>query len=261
MARILEWFPRPFQKASVMVEQDMSPVFLRALLWGYKSNLPALANSSPLTTTALVLWYRRGLREILSSDPSPLSPLFDNPAFPQGIGAYALDSFRRTSLPQAHSFIHADNGTPNIPTGNQDWLTSLHLTTFTKHLFGSSQIHRPLTEFEHISSLQELPRHLLSHIYSLIQALTQNDLPTYTRMWSADLGKTISRAEWQTAFHFAHKSSISCYSQEKNFKVMSRWYRDPATLQKIFPSTPSTCWRCSTATGSYLHVWWECDRI
>lgn len=153
MARILEWFPRPFQKASVMAEQHISPVDLRALLWGYRSNLPALANSSPLTTAALVLWYRRGQCEILSSDPSTLSPLFDNPAFPQGIGAHALGSFLHTSWQQAHSFVHADNGTPNIPTGSQDWLTSLHLTTFTKHLFGSSQIYRPLTEFEHLSSL------------------------------------------------------------------------------------------------------------
>lgn len=29
MARTLEWFPRPFQKASVMVKQDLAPVDLR----------------------------------------------------------------------------------------------------------------------------------------------------------------------------------------------------------------------------------------
>lgn len=107
-----------------------------------------------------MLWCGRGLCELLSSDLSPLSSLFDNPAFPQGIGAHALGSFLRTSWPQAHTFIHADSGTPNSPTGTQDWLTSLHLTTFTKHLFSSSQTHRPLTEFEHLGSLQELPRQL-----------------------------------------------------------------------------------------------------
>lgn len=36
MACALEWFPRPFQKASVMIEQDFAPVDLRALLWGHK---------------------------------------------------------------------------------------------------------------------------------------------------------------------------------------------------------------------------------
>ena len=32
-------------------------------------------------------------------------------------------------------------------------------------------------------------------------------------------------------------------------------------LHKIFPSVPATCWRCSVAVGTYLHVWWECERI
>lgn len=106
-----------------------------------------------------------------------------------------------------------------------------------------------------------MPRHLLSSLYGLIQPLTHNDLPPYTKMWLAELGKSLSRAEWQTAFHFTHKSSISCYSQEKNFKSLSRWYRDPFTLHKIFLSTPASCWRCGTSSGTYIHVWWECDRI
>lgn len=32
MAGILEWFPHPFLKASVTVEQDLAPVDVRALL-------------------------------------------------------------------------------------------------------------------------------------------------------------------------------------------------------------------------------------
>lgn len=86
MAGALEWFPLPFQKASVMVEQDLAPVDLRALLWGYKSSFSSLSSASPLTTVVLTLWYRKGLCEVLSSDPSPLSSLFDNLALPQGIG-------------------------------------------------------------------------------------------------------------------------------------------------------------------------------
>lgn len=75
-----------------------------------------------------------------------------------------------------------------------------------------------------------------------------NELPTYMRVWSED-------------FHFTHKSTISCYAQEKNFKLMSRWYRDPSSLRRIFPSTPANCWRCGLAEGTYEHIWWECSRI
>lgn len=61
--------------------------------------------------------------------------------------------------------------------------------------------------------------------------------------------------------NFRGQNGISCYSQEKNFKILSRWYREPSTLHKIFPSTPAYCWHCDTASGTYLHVWWECERI
>lgn len=168
-----------------------------------------------------------------------------------------MGPFKRPAWPQAHSFIHPTQGTPVTPAGSHDWLTTLHLYTFTKHLHSSSQIHRSYTEFERLCSLSETPRHLLSTIYCLLLALSHNDLPPYTRMWSADLGENISRPDWQTSCYFTHKSTISCYSQEKNYKILSRWYRDPATLHKIFPSTPASCWRCTSSTGTYLHIWWE----
>lgn len=144
-----------------------------------------------------------------------------------------MGSFKCSDWPQAHSFVHPQHRTLSVSVGPRDWLTTLHLSTFSKHLHSSSQVHCPNTEFERLCSLSETPRHLLSTIYSLLQALTHGDLPAYTRMGTADLGEDISRLEWQTSFHFTHKSTISCYSQEKNYKILSRWYRDPATLHKF----------------------------
>lgn len=71
-------------------------------------------------------------------------------------------------------------------------------------------------------------------------------------MWSADLGKEFLRTEWKTSFHFTHKSTVSCYSQEKNYKILWRWYRDPSTFHQIFLSTPASCWCCGTASGNYM---------
>lgn len=96
--------------------------------------------------------------------------------------------------------------------------------------------------------------------YQLLHCLYE-ELPTYTRMWSVDLGREFTTANWQTSFHFTHKSMISCYAQEKSYKLFSRWYKDPLSLHKIFPSVPATCWRCGSAEGNYLHIWWECSRI
>lgn len=243
LSRILEWLPRPFPKASTAIEQDLSTSDLRALLWGYGRGLSTLANCSPLTTAALHLWYRKGLLPILSTDPSLLTSLFDHPDLPQGMSTNLVGPYSRDAWPTANSFIHPNTGTPVLPGARGNWLTALRISSFCSDLFSSTHTHRPLTDYEQLCSLSETPRHLLSTIYKLLHSLTHDQLPPYTRRWATDLGKDLSPDDWQKSFHFTHKSSISCHIQEKNFKLLARWYRDPQSLHKIFPSTATTCWR------------------
>ena len=94
---------------------------------------------------------------------------------------------------------------------------------------------------------------ILGHVYT--------SLPKFTAAWSGDLETSISEADWQKAFYYTHKSSISSYVREKNYKVLSRWYRVPSALRIMFPSTPDSCWRCNSAVGTYLHIWWDCEAI
>lgn len=76
-----------------------------------------------------------------------------------------------------------------------------------------------------------------------------------------DLDTEISPEQWHTSFTFTHKSSISGFSQEKNYRLLSRWYRDPVMVNKMYPNTLDACWCCHEGKGSYLHMWRECDRV
>lgn len=138
---------------------------LRALLWGYSQDLPRLNHSSLLTRAALHIWYQKGLQNLSSSDPSPLTALFDNPALPQGLGLPTVGTLTRAMWPVAHSIVWCTIGQPVIPGGAGNWLIVLHLSTFCMGLFRSTQVHRPLTEYERLCTLSETPRHLLSAIY------------------------------------------------------------------------------------------------
>lgn len=113
---------RPFTKASTMVEQDLSASDLRALLWGHGQELQRL---SPLTTAALNLYYKKGMYSLLSTDPSPLTSLFDHPALSQGMGSYMVGPFTRSNWPVAGSFVHPSSGTPIVPGGQGNWITAL----------------------------------------------------------------------------------------------------------------------------------------
>lgn len=50
-------------------------------------------------------------------------------------------------------------------------------------------------------------------------------------------------------------------TQERNFKLLSRWYRIPVNLHRIFLSQSELCWCCRLSMGDFLHVWWACPPI
>lgn len=166
-----------------MVKQDLSPVDLRALLWGYKRDLDRLQYSSPLTLATIHLWYKKDLQGLLSSDPSPLTSLFDNPMFPQEWGVDMIGS--------AGSAIFCSYqywATSCSP----EWLWLAHCYPPVFLLYGICfHSNTPLTEYERLCSLPETPRHLLSSIYKLLHALMHDGLPPYTRAWSAAWGGSL----------------------------------------------------------------------
>lgn len=151
------------------------------------------------------LWYKKGLQNLLSSGSSPLTTLFDNPMFPQGMGTPTLGVLPRRALPVAHSFIHSGTGQSDVPMGGGDWLTAIHISSLSKghrlyrqdpatgspsciypHLLNTYTLPPKYTALtlNLKNSLSEAPRHLLSSLYNLLQALAHDHLPPYTRMWS-----------------------------------------------------------------------------
>lgn len=214
---------------------------------------------SPLTRDALAVWYRKMEAYSLSTEQSPLTPLFDNPALPEGRLAHSLEGYTRDPWPTAQQFVDAAICTfvtyHGTASSRVTWLTHIHLTSYCKKLHESKLIHRHLTGFEQLCTSTDTPRHALSLIYKLILDHTYDSLPKYTTAWLEELGRDITEAEWAKAFLFTHKSSISSYTQEKNYKLLSRWYWVPTTLRNMFPSATDICWRCSSATGMFRHIW------
>ncbi|XP_018429005.1 PREDICTED: cyclic nucleotide-gated cation channel beta-3, partial [Nanorana parkeri] len=91
----------------------------------------------------------------------------------------------------------------------------------------------------------------------LIAAKSQ-DRPLFIARWERDLGYALTDEEVRTSFILTHKLSMACLAQEKGYKILTRWYRCPALLHRIFPDRPAHCWRCLKAEGTHLHIWWSC---
>lgn len=204
-----------------MEEQDLSLVDIRTILWGYRR-------------------YRKGLCSLLSSDRSPLTSLFDNHAFPQGMGVY----YFRFTFPHcmaSGALLHTPplwNSRPSCRSQGLAYCSSLIFLWATVHFHPNAQY----TDWIWTAVLPpwDAQRHTLLH------ALLHDELPTYTIVWFVELEKELSAVVWLISFHFTHKLQSPAILRKKNFKLLSQWYRDPSTLHKIFSYTSDT-WRCGFA--------------
>lgn len=89
---------------------------------------------------------------------------------------------------------------------------------------------RPFTDLEKLLLQKQNPLHTLSRIYRYLISNNKILELTYVKKWEAELGMTIPKEKWERAIKLTHKLSISYRHQERNFKILARWYRCPVDL-------------------------------
>lgn len=98
-------------------------------------------------------------------------------------------------------------------------------------------------------------------LYDLLQSLNNEGKPRYIGEWERDLQHAFTKTQLDQLYRLMHSSSVDTKMQENSYKVLTRWYRVPFKLAKIYPSTSDTCWRGCGLRGTFLHIWWECPRL
>lgn len=119
----------------------------------------------------------------------------------------------------------------------------------------------PLTWLEKILASQEQLKRPLSAIYKNLNETKKTGLPWFARMWNKDLGMELKEQDWNRIFHTAHSLTLDNRAQEKNYKIVSRWYRCPVDVGRYNPQGSGECWRCKARRGDLLHIWWECPPV
>lgn len=62
---------------------------------------------------------------------------------------------------------------------------------------------------------------------------------------------------WGKAIIATRKLSISAKHQERNYKILARWYRCPVDLHKMNPDNTDICWRCHWYYCSEIQPFWQ----
>ncbi|CAH2302763.1 Hypothetical predicted protein, partial [Pelobates cultripes] len=79
----------------------------------------------------------------------------------------------------------------------------------------------------------------------------------YMKQWETSLGVTPTLIEWEQAIIYTKQSSKCVTLWEAYFKMLMRWYLVPSRIHKIYPNSPSICWRCNSSLGSIEHIFWH----
>ena len=104
-------------------------------------------------------------------------------------------------------------------------------------------------------------RHSLSQMYSIWVDLEAPKKLPYIQAWERELGVKFSETQKTKIFNFVHKASLATRYQEGGYKILTRWYKTPVVLKRIFPETSDRCWRCGEEEGTMLHVFWTCPKL
>lgn len=264
---ILDLFHGRDSKRWVLLENQLSSLPPTSILWLPPTNRPGFSRRSFLMSSLLAFSDRYLERRQLSTRPGPLTPVFGNPDFPAGLHQRTLCSQPRSPRMTICRFLGADSIKPftelnSDATSSNDWLQYRQLRSFYQRLTHATNLHRQLLPFESLCLQDSYPARAISTVFGILRnTSTEQATPSFQAKWESDLNRTFSTEEWGKIYALSHKSSISGYTQEKNYKVLSRWYKTPDLIHKIYPSSSALCWRCGDAIGSYVHIWWDCPDV
>uniref|UniRef100_A0A8C5N274 Reverse transcriptase zinc-binding domain-containing protein n=1 Tax=Leptobrachium leishanense TaxID=445787 RepID=A0A8C5N274_9ANUR len=266
LLRIIDWSASNSDKRWLDLERTLSAYPLWAVPW-FPPVAPQGAPSDPNpVAVTLRLWHKCKSTHGLSTALSPLLPLCHNPKLQAGVLPSLCIRLARSRRLRALDFAPDDDvGNPlcfreGDPPSPLERFNYLQIRTYLRDLNRSYSLHRPLTPFERLCHLGLALNHGVSTLYGLLQASDTTD-PSFTSRWETDLGVAITEAQWKMTFTLAHKGFCATRSQETSYKILTFWYRTPSLLHHIYPDASPTCWRCDSAVGTHLHIWWSCPHI
>lgn len=77
---------------------------------------------------------------------------------------------------------------------------------------------------------------MFSVLYKMLEAAKSSPKPFFVKEWEQDLQCKFTDEQLHHLCCLTHFRSVDSKKQEKNVKLLSRWYRVPSSLASIYPS-------------------------
>lgn len=107
----------------------------------------------------------------------------------------------------------------------------------------------------------QCPKGMVSVIYSRILDLLTNKTLKSRSKWEQDLDFTFKDCDWEALCSSAQRFSYNSRHRLLQFNLIHRIYFTPERLHKMYGTISELCPRCKAATGSLIHMFWDCVNL
>lgn len=263
LSRLIDWSRHGDGKLWPGQEQAQSSALLQRAAWCYK-DLPTITRAHPVIGPTLKIGFELFSKGKLSAIISPLFPILGNPQFEPGLRKGNFMALMEQGIFQASHFLTGEAWPTifSLTTGSLPYCLDFWRAVQLRHFLNTlSSYGRTLTIFEEYCNGSGVFHQTLSKTYALLIAPSEDFRLPFFRGWERDLGRTFTEEQCTNMIHNIFESSICIKMQETNFKILSRWYRTPAFLNRCYPEVSDNCWRCGGKEGMLMHIFWSCPRI
>uniref|UniRef100_A0A8C5MRY5 Reverse transcriptase domain-containing protein n=1 Tax=Leptobrachium leishanense TaxID=445787 RepID=A0A8C5MRY5_9ANUR len=269
LAQVVAWHAPAADRRWVTLETALtSPDRPHMALWLPRPSRPLPRTVCPAIANSLRIFDLACSKFSLATTPSPMTPLFRNPAFPPGMN---LPDFKTLEASGLRRFGDILTGGKKVTFADLSARASLRPFDYfrfmqLRHYIDTEALvpiaNTPLNWFEKLCSAASVPRGLISTIYyALCSGSKEWGELAYCARWEADLQESLTGDEWEEIWEATAKSSICVTHQEQSFKMLFRWYTTPVLLCRMGRTTSDLCWRNCGLQGTFIHLWWDCPRV
>lgn len=219
---------------------------------------PPMREMAFLVSSALKVWDVLLRKESWSTQIGPMTPLFCNPEFPPAMeSSVFLKWCGHEDVRIVQTLV--DEKLPPLNSLGLEFMTKcMQYQQLQTYIQSDTKLsNRPLTEFEQLLLQEQRLAHVLSTIYKYLRPKNMAEELTCLTRCEEELETTFPSSE----FLLTHKLSLSTRHQERNDKILARWYRCPVDMHKINGENQETCWSCLNARGTMSHIWYYCPKV
>lgn len=200
-------------------------------------------------------------------DISVRSPLVLNPDLPVQLRSIGLIEWSSKGLSDFAGMLASDTLKSfeqirsDYDISNKDFFKYLQIRHFIDGLLKTQKIRLRLSELEDAMISGRFCKGMITKFYDLLQYSVSSAYGPLKPLWERDLGASFNQTEWTKICNGIFPKCTSISIHEQNFKFFHRIYFTPVRLQKMFPNSSDLCYKCKTHKGTFIHLFWSCDRI